>query len=217
MTSFKKNMNVIDKVVPLKERRVKQNSQEWFDGEIADGIKNCNRLFKIFKKSKLHIHKDIYNAARPKLQKMITKKEHFFENKLTESSGKPEDLWKALRSLVLPCKSSSCEANALKIKNTVEHDVDSVLEGFRNFYSTLVENLVKMLPKPPNKCCINTDIKNYQHMILSDYFHLASVSENSILIILKANQVSKTSGIDNLSGHFLKDGAKGLSKPISNL
>ena len=217
MTSFKKNMNVIDKVVPLKERRVKQNSQEWFDGEIADGIKNCNRLFKIFKKSKLHIHKDIYNAARPKLQKMITKKEHFFENKLTESSGKPEDLWKALGSLVFPCKSSSCEANALKIKNTVQHDVDSVLEGFRNFYSTLVENLVKMLPKPPNKCCINTDIKNYQHMILSDYFHLASGSENSILIILKANQVSKTSGIDNLSGHFLKDGAKGLSKPISNL
>ena len=31
-------MNVIDKVVPLKERRVKQNSQEWFNGEIADGI-----------------------------------------------------------------------------------------------------------------------------------------------------------------------------------
>ena len=29
-------MSVIDKVVPMKERRVKQNSQEWFDGEIAD-------------------------------------------------------------------------------------------------------------------------------------------------------------------------------------
>ena len=32
-------MEVIDKVAPLKERRVKQNSQEWFDGEIADEIK----------------------------------------------------------------------------------------------------------------------------------------------------------------------------------
>ena len=69
-------MNVIDKVAPLKERRVKQNSQEWFDGEIADEIKNRKK----FKKSKLQIDKDIYNAARYKLQKMIiNKKEHFLK------------------------------------------------------------------------------------------------------------------------------------------
>ena len=86
-------MNVIDKVAPMKERRVKQNSQEWFDGEIADEIKNRDRLFKTFKKSKLHIDKDIYNAARYKLQKMIiNKKRAFFENKLTESIGKTKDL-----------------------------------------------------------------------------------------------------------------------------
>ena len=54
-------------------------------------------------------------------------------------------------------------------------------------------------------------------MILGDYFHLVSVSENSILTILKATQVSKAAGIDNLSGRFLKDGAKVLSKPISQL
>ena len=37
-------MNVIDKVTPLKERWVKQNSQEWFDGEIANEIKNRDNL-----------------------------------------------------------------------------------------------------------------------------------------------------------------------------
>ena len=40
---------------------------------------------------------------------------------------------------------------------------------------------------------------------------------NSILAVLKASQVSKAAGIDNLSGHFLKDGAKVLSKPIRDL
>ena len=54
-----------------------------------------------------------------------------------------------------------------------------------------------MLPKPTNKYSINTVIKYYEHMILGDYFHLASVSENSILPILKATQVSKAAGIDN--------------------
>ena len=82
-------MNVIDRVTPMKERRVKENSQEWFDGEIVDEIKNCDRLFKKFKKSKLHIDKNICNAARYKLQKpIINKKGTFFENKLIESTGK---------------------------------------------------------------------------------------------------------------------------------
>ena len=39
-------------------------------------------------------------------------------------------------------------------------------------------------------------------MILGDYFRLASVSENSILTILKVTQVSKAAGCNNLSGHF---------------
>ena len=73
-------MNVIDKVAPLKERRVKQSSQEWFDGKIADEIKNRDKLFRKFKKSKLQIDKDIYDAARYKLQKMIIiKKGHFLK------------------------------------------------------------------------------------------------------------------------------------------
>ena len=84
-------------------------------GEIADEIKNRHKLFKKFKKSKLHIDKDIYNTARYKVRKMIfDKKRSFFEKKLSESIGKPKDLWKALKSLGLPNKISSCEVSTLK-------------------------------------------------------------------------------------------------------
>ena len=76
-------MSVIDKVVPIKERRVKQNSQEWFDGDIADEIKNRDKLSKKFKKSKLLIDKDSYNAAKYKVRKMIfNKKRSYFEKKI---------------------------------------------------------------------------------------------------------------------------------------
>ena len=104
----------------------------------------------------------------------------------------------------------------MKINNTVEHDADSVLEGFKNYYSTLAENLVNMLPKAPNKYTINTVIKYYKHMIQSSHFNLAAVFENSILTILKSTQVSKAASLDSLSGHFLKDGAKILAKLISD-
>ena len=82
---------------------------------------------------------------------------------------------KVLKSLGLPNKISSCEVSALKINNTVEHDANSVLEGFKNHYSTLAENLIKMLPKVPDKYSINTVIKYYEHMIQGYHFNLTSV------------------------------------------
>ena len=42
---IQKIMNVIAKVAPMKEKRVRQNSQEWLDGEITDEIKNRDKLF----------------------------------------------------------------------------------------------------------------------------------------------------------------------------
>ena len=117
----------------------------------------------------------------------------------------------------MPNKVSSCEVKALKINNTVDHDVNSVLAGFKSYYSTLGENLIKLLPNPPNKYSINTVIKYYEHVIRGDHFNLAPASESSILIILKATKVLKAVGLGNLSECFLKDEAKFLSKPISDL
>ena len=199
-------MSMIDKAVPIKERWVKQNSHEWFDGEIANLI--AIKHLKSLQKSKFHIDKNIYKMAIYKVRKMIfDKKRLFFEKKLSESTGKPKDLWKALKSLGLPHKISSCEVSALKINNTVEHDANVILEGFKNYYSTLAENLVNMLPKGPNKY----SIKYYEHMTQGSHFNLASFSKNSILTISKSTQVSKAAGLDGLFGSFLNVGAKSLA------
>ena len=42
-------MVAIDKVVPIKEKRTKHDSQECFDGEISEAIKNRDYQ-KLFKK-----------------------------------------------------------------------------------------------------------------------------------------------------------------------
>ena len=54
-------------------------------------------------------------------------------------------------------------------------------------------------------------------MIPGYHFDLASVSKNLILTLLKATQVSKAAGLHSLSGQFLKDGAKFLAKPVSDI
>ena len=129
---------------------------------------------------------------------IFNKKRSFFEKKLSESIAKLKDLWKALKFLQLPNETSSCEFSAFKRNNTVEHDANSVLEGFKKYYSTLADTLGTLvtfnfgrLPKAPNKYSIDTVIKYYKHVIQGSHFDLASVSENPILF--KINSSFKSS------------------------
>ena len=173
---------------------------------------------KKIKKSRLHIDNELYNAARYKVHKLVfNKKKDYFENKLHERIGKPKKLWEVLKSLSLPNKTSSCEVSALKVNKTVQHDTNLVLGVFKDYYSNVAGNLLKKLPKPPNKFTLNTVFQHYKGIIQSDSLNLATVSENTILTILKNIKGSKAAGLDNLSGRFLKDGAKVLAKPITDI
>ena len=132
-----------------------------------------DKLFKKFKKSKLHIDKEIYKIVRYEVQKLISyKKKNFLENRLNDSIGKPKELWKALKSLGLPCKTSVCRTTALKLKNTTSFETKSTLDIFKNYYSFLADNLLKKLPTPPNKCTFNSAIQYYRHFIQTDAFRL---------------------------------------------
>ena len=86
------------------------------------------------------------------------------ENRLNDSIGKPRELWKALKSLGLPSKTSVCETTALKVKNTTSFGTKSTLDVFKNYYSTLADNLLKKLPTPPKRYTFNSVIQYYRHL-----------------------------------------------------
>ena len=55
-----------------------------------------------------------YKEARNEVQKLIcTKKKAYFESKLTENIGKPNELWNCLKSLGLKLESSISSINCL--------------------------------------------------------------------------------------------------------
>ena len=68
-------LSVINKLAPFKNKRVKGNSQEWFDGEILESIALRETLFKKFKRNKLIIEKETYHKARNKLHRLILQKQ----------------------------------------------------------------------------------------------------------------------------------------------
>ena len=71
---IQKLMTVIDKLAALQTKRVKGNSQEWFDGEPLESIALQDKLFEKFKPSKLNIDKEVYNKARNKSHRSILQK-----------------------------------------------------------------------------------------------------------------------------------------------
>ena len=69
--------SVIDEIAPIKEVRVKSNSQDWFDAEINEEIERQDKLLTKFKKSRSHSDNENYKKSRDKVQRMIREKEKF--------------------------------------------------------------------------------------------------------------------------------------------
>ena len=75
---IRKVTSVIDQIAPMKEIRVKNNSQDWFDAEIHEEIETQNKLLAKFKKSRKSTDHENYKKARNKVQYLINDKKKTF-------------------------------------------------------------------------------------------------------------------------------------------
>ena len=95
---FQKIMTVIEKIAPFKTKRVKRNTQKWFDGEVLEKLNSTDKLFQKFKKSRLRIYKELFKKVKYEVSKLIvTKNQAFFKEKISERIDKPKELLKSLK------------------------------------------------------------------------------------------------------------------------
>ena len=88
-----KIFDVVKKVAPTKTIGVKNNTNEWFDGEIAEKIAARDKLFRKFQKSNLSVDEILYKEARNTVQAIIKdKKRKLLQEKLSENIRKPKEL-----------------------------------------------------------------------------------------------------------------------------
>ena len=212
--------SIINTIAPIKKKKVKNNSQDWFDGEVAEKIAIRDKLFKKFKKSKLHVDKDLYREARNNVENIIkSKKKNYFEDKLKENTAKPKELWKTLNGLGLPKKGSQSGAANVCLKENDEFVFDpaAISNVFKTFFSDIAINLLAKLPTAPNRFNKNSVSEFYKKFNIKNKFKFSHVTDETILEILKNLDVTKATGIDNIAAIFLKDGAEILASPIAQL
>ena len=73
-----KTTQVLNNLTPYKTIRMENLSNEQLDGELAEKISNRGKLFKKFKRSKLHIDELIYKEKKNKQKKFLKKQEEKF-------------------------------------------------------------------------------------------------------------------------------------------
>ena len=64
----------VHSIAPCQTKRVKANTQKWFEGEVLENMNTRGKLFKNFKKSRLHIDKELYKKAKYNTLKLIAAK-----------------------------------------------------------------------------------------------------------------------------------------------
>ena len=136
---------VINIVAPIKDITVKNDSQEWFDGEIQEKIYTRNKLYKKFTKSKLQIDRNLFIQARNDVQNLIkAKKKRYVDCKLRENVSKPKELWKTLKDLGLQSKSSKSEQPNVCLKDekngSLKFNPKDPSSIFKNYFSSLATN-----------------------------------------------------------------------------
>ena len=77
-SDLNKTSDTIDIVASTKEIRIKNNTQQWFDNEIAEAIKITEKYFKKFKKSNLQIDYNFYTEVKCNTHKLIKQKKLTF-------------------------------------------------------------------------------------------------------------------------------------------
>ena len=209
----------INEISPSKNICIKNRTSEWVDVEILDGIKRRDKLFMKFKKTKSYNDHMNYKKARNKIQSIIkNKKRNFIERKLSNNIGKPKELWKILRAIGAPSKNKPNSNICLEKDKIISFDSKTNCETFKKYFVNIAKELLNKLPTPTNKFGTDSINKYYNHLnILDKSFSFKSTTEKVVLKFLQDIEPSKSPGIDNVNGKFLKDGSSLLTNPITKL
>ena len=138
----------------------------------------------MFNKTKLHIDKELYKKAKYGAQKLIAvKKQAFFDEKLSESVWKSEELWNAMKSLGMPKKTVVSNFNAIDNNKSLTYDIKTMSRVFKDFFSNSADSFIAELPNPSNKFNLESAFLYYSNFANPGMLHIKSTSEEKVVVL----------------------------------
>ena len=140
-------MSVVDKIAPLKEKRLKQRSEPWITSELLDDIRARDQALETLRKNKTDKNYKYFCNLRNSVQYNMRKVERdYFYNKISECKNSSTDIWKAVKSLAFTKLKSSAKCIGLLFEDKLTLDKKTVANIFNTFFTTVAASLVGKLP-----------------------------------------------------------------------
>lgn len=215
-------LSVIDSVAPVKEVRVKSNTEPWIDSSILEAIATRDSLLHKYLSNKSNLSMlSEYRKARNKVQELVKKaKSNYVSDKIEEDRNNPKNLWTHLKNLGHSNKNKGNSQIILEVDNEICYDSLTVGNHINNFFTGIASKLVDSLPTPSNIFRVGKEqfMRYYSDKgITPGAFRLKEVDSSVVHKHLESLKESKSTGFDNISGKFLKEGADHIYRPLSHI
>ena len=199
-------LEVVNKHMPLKTKRVRKKNSPWLNDTIFDLIKQRDKMKRKAKNTKLDLHWKEYKRLKNKVTFEIRKsKKNYYSEKLAQCNDRNQS-WKILKSLV-PSRSSSSSFPNNELDNSMQAN------EFNNHFANVAESLRSDLYNGSSNCTHQST----EHVKPEESFVLSPVSEDEVLKLIHALKNKKSVGVDNISSFILKLSAPVIVKPLTYL
>ena len=208
---------VLDRLCPVRSYRIKNYKPEWVTNELLEQIKDRDYFFK---KAKLSGDEDAWNIAkhlRNQTNANIRQaRKDFVLDELNEHRNDYKKFWKTIRS-VIPDDKGSVKQDILLSHNGEKLQKHNVAH-YINMYFTNIGGEIGGLPPMVNGRVKTSTVLNDEGSGHSNSaWHFSEILESDVYKVIKTINISKSSGIDNVSSLILKDAFTILLTQVTHL
>ena len=218
--NFVKNFSaIIDKIAPVRKRKIKTRTQPWITPDIIEGIHQRDKLLRRFHRLRDNDSYAIFCAKRNEVQQLVKKAKKDYILEQTEANKRDsKKLWNTLKSIGYSNKNSQKEPMVLKIDDNICFDPVAIAEHVNHFFINIAQNIVQALPHVVDSfSAFSESTKTFYRKlgVRPGAYVLKEVSPSFINKHLKSLNPNKSTGLDNIGPRFLCDGADSLTSIIT--
>ncbi|XP_060580125.1 uncharacterized protein LOC132736928 [Ruditapes philippinarum] len=202
-------LKVLDSHAPYRQKRVKhKNQNEWFTDEIANAIH-----MRDYAKKKKKTEEFKYWRSQVKILSHQSKKD-FFNQEINSQNKNPKKLWKNLKAL--SGKTHNFQTNYINDDNgNPVSDPKETAEIFNTFFSNVFKKSgnISALNKA-NESILKEMLEGKVNLDVPE-FVIPPIEPDHVKKTLDSLDVKKATGLDGISGRFLKTASSVIYRPLS--
>ena len=204
-------LNILNKHAPKRVIKVRNKPAPWLNSEIKKEMFNRDSLKKKAIKSGSQHDWSIFKKARNAVNYSIrSAKSKYYRRKLNENAGDLKTTWKVLNDL-MGKKSAVTEVNEiLTSTNTTLKNAEHIANHFNVHFTEIGPHLATNLPVST----INAE--DYLKREPSS-FEFAEIKSSRVFKLLSKLDVTKATGLDQISNKVLKLAAPVIYKQLTDL